>query len=173
MIKTQLLVIAAAFMLSCGSNELPSDSDDTDAPTVKKNKKGGNFGEWEQDQEGNKYREDYELRDKLSGYELVKYTRINGGQFGGGSSTTTYTLCSDGSMKYYYQSSTTISVDGGGASDASQDEDYGTWKAIETETGYKVLMVKSSKSGGTGYMEFKLMDGSKIQIVRYNEWEEF
>jgi|SRR5687767_1624264 len=172
MIKIQVLIIVSSFMLACGSSELPSDMDDTDAPTVKKNKKAEKFGAWEQDAEGNKYREDYELKEKLSGHELVKYTRISGGQFGGGSSTTTFTLCSDGSMKYYHQSSISVSVEGAGASDASQDDDYGTWKAIESGDGYKILMVQSTKFGTTGFMEIKPM-GSTIQIVRYDEWQEF
>jgi hypothetical protein len=165
-------MIASTLLLSCGSNEIPSDMDDTDTPTAKKNKKGNKFGDWEQDNQGNKYREDYELKEMLGGYELVKYTRINGGQFGGGSSTTKFTLCSDGSMKYYHQSQTTVSVDGAGGSDASEDDDYGTWKAVETGDGYKLLMIQSTKYETTGFMELKLM-GSKIQMVRNNEWQEF
>lgn len=151
-----LLFLLTCFLLSCGSGD-PSS---------------GKWGKWEQDNDGNKYREDYALRDKLNGYELVKYTRIDGGQFGGGSSSTKFTLCSDGSMKFYHQSSTTVSVDGAGGSDASEEEDYGTWKAVETADGYKLLMTQSTKYNKTGFFEIKLMD-SKIQIVRNNEWEEF
>jgi len=165
-------MIASTFMISCGSNELPSDKDDTDTPAVKKNKPGGKFGDWEQDNEGNKYREDYALKEILSGYELVKYTHINGGQFGGGPGTTKFTLCSDGSMQYYHQSLTSVSVEGAGSSDATEDEDYGIWKAVESADGYKLLMTISSKYGTTGFMELKPM-GSKIQVVRYNEWQEF
>lgn len=159
-------------MLSCGSNELPSDKGDTKTPTMSKNKKDNKFGSWEQDTEGNKYREDHELKEKLSGFELVKYTRINGGQYGGGSSTTKFTLCSDGSMQFYHQSITSVSVDGAGGSSTSQDDDSGTWKAVESADGYKLLMTTSTKHGVTGFMELKFV-GDKIQMVRFNEWQEF
>ena len=170
--KIQLLIIGSAFILSCGSNEVTSDKDETKTPAMNKNKKENKFGSWEQDTQGNKYREDYELKEKLSGFELVKYTRINGGQFGGGSSTTTFTLCSDGSMKYYHQSLTSVSVEGAGGSSTSEDDDNGTWKAVETADGYKLLMTTSAKSGITGFMELKFV-GDKIQLVRFNEWQEF
>ncbi len=170
--KNQLLIVVSIFMLSCGSNELASDKVDTKTTTVNKNKKDDKFGNWEQDTQGNKYREDHELREKLSGYELVKFTRINGGQFGGGSSTTRFTLCSDGSMKFYHQSLTSVSVDGAGGSSSSEDDDNGTWKAVESADGYKLLMTISTKYGTTGFMELKFVD-DKIQIVRFNEWQEF
>jgi len=172
--KIQLLIIASAFLLSCGSDEVPSAKDDTKTKTttVNENKKDNKFGSWEQDNEGNKYREDYELKEMLSGFELVKYTRIDGGQFGGGSSTTKFTLCSDGSMKFYHQSLTSVSVEGAGGSSSSEDDDNGTWKAVESADGYKLLMTTSTKYGVTGFMELKLL-GSKIQIVRFNEWQEF
>ena len=170
--KIQLLIIVSTFMLSCGSNEIPSDKDDSETPTVNKNKKEGKFGSWEQDQEGNKYREDYELKEMLNGFELVKYTRINGGQFGGGSSTTKFTLCSDGSMQYYHQSLTSVSVEGAGGSNTSEDDDNGTWKAVESADGYKLLMTTSTKYETIGFMELKLL-GSKVQMVRFNEWQEF
>lgn len=131
-----------------------------------------NYGSWEQDSSGNKYREDHELKAQLGGYELVKYTRINGGQFGGGTSTTKFTLCSDGSLRYYHQSLTTVSVEGAGGSDGSEDEDQGTWKAIENEKGLKLLMVISTKYNTTGYMEIKPQD-DKVQMVWNNEWQEF
>jgi hypothetical protein len=161
-------------MLSCGTNtDEKDDNNSSETKTTEmKNKKNDKFGDWETDDQGTKFREDYELKQELSGYELVKYTRINGGQFGGGTSTTKFTLCSDGSIKYYFQSLTTVSVDGAGGSDASQDEDYGTWKAIENEKGVKLLVFKSTKHGNTGFMELKL-DGSKVQMVWYNEWQEF
>src|SRR5215211_5939404 len=103
-----IVFIPLIMILSCGSDQ-------------------NKFGEWEQDSEGTKFREDYELKEKFSGYELVKYTRINGGQYGGGNSTTKFTFCSDGTLKYYFQSLTTISVDGAGGSDGSNTEDEGTW----------------------------------------------
>jgi len=159
-------------MLSCGSNESPSDKDETKTPAMSKNKNDGKFGSWEQDTEGNKYREDYELKEKLSGFELVKYTRINGGQYGGGSSTTKFTLCSDGSMQFYHQSITSVSVEGAGGSNTSKDEDSGTWKAVESADGYKLLMTTSAKYGVIGFMEIKLL-GSKLEMVRLDEWQEF
>jgi hypothetical protein len=195
MYKILLLAIVSLFFVSCGSNDASSEKKETENTSEKKetentsekkgtekttdikttemkNKTGNKFGEWEQDSEGNKYREDHELKQSLSGYELVKYTRINGGQFGGGSSTTKFTLCSDGSSRYYHQSLTTVSVEGAGGSDSSQDEDYGTWKAIENEKGLKLLLVKSTKHNTTGFMEIRPGD-SKVQLVWFNEWQEF
>lgn len=177
MTKNALLIIASAFIISCGSGEA-GDSETDDNPTAEtkssgmKDKKNSKFGEWETDQHGTKFREDYDLKQQLSGYELVKYTRTNGGQYGGSSSTTKFSLCSDGSLKYYYQSLTTISVEGAGGSDAAEDEDYGSWKAIENEKGLKLLMIKSEKHNNTGFMELKPM-GSKILIVWHDEWQEF
>ena len=171
--KIQLLVIASSFLLSCGSDEVSSDKADSKTTTMTENKKDDKFGSWEQDTEGNKYREDYELKEKLSGFELVKYTRIDGGQFGGGSSTTKFTLCADGSMKYYHQSLTSVSVEGSGGSSSSEDDDNGTWKAVESADGYKLLMTTSTKYGITGFMELKLLGSSKLQMVRFNEWQEF
>lgn len=172
-----MLGIVSAVMISCGSGEAPGESESDNATvepkTAKmKDKKNEKYGEWETDKEGTRFREDYELKQQLSGYELVKYTRTDGGQYGGSSSTTKFTLCSDGTVKYYYQSLTTISVDGAGGSDASKDDDYGTWKAIENEKGVKILMFKSEKHGNTGFMEIKPM-GSKVHMVWYNEWQEF
>ena len=143
MTKTLLFVIASAFIISCGSGEAAEDKkqDNATADTQssgKKDKKNSKYGEWETDQQGTRFREDYDLKQQLSGYELVKYTRTNGGQYGGSSSTTKFSLCSDGSLKYYYQSLTTISVEGAGGSDAAEDEDYGSWKAIENEKGLKI-----------------------------------
>lgn len=175
MIKILLLNIATVLILSCGSNVASSEEKETDNVTDNKTtkmKKDNKYGEWEQDADGNKYREDHELKKVLSGYELVKYTRINGGQFGGGSSTTKFTLCSDGSIRYYHQSLTTVSVEGAGGSDASQDEDQGTWQAIENEKGLKLIMMRSTKHGTTGYMEIR-PDGGKVHMVWYNEWQEF
>lgn len=172
MIKIRLLILSCCFMLSCGSNEISRD-DDTNTPAEKENTMSNKFGEWEQDNEGNKYREDYELKDQMGGYELVKYTRIDGGQSGGGSSKTKFTLCSDGSMQYYHQSLTTVSVDGAGASDAKEEDDHGTWKAIENVNGLKLIMMKSTKYGNTGYMEVKPTGGSKVRLVWFNEWQEF
>jgi hypothetical protein len=154
MLKIILFITTVTAMLSCGSN--------TD----------GKYGEWEQDSVGTKFREDYELKKQIGGYELVKYTRINGGQFGGGSSTTKFTLCSDGSLRYYHQSLTTVSVDGAGGSDASEDEDQGSWKAIENEKGLKLIMLTSTKYNTIGYMEIKAQD-NKVQMVWNNEWQEF
>lgn len=177
MTKIILLIIAFAFMQSCTSDEKSSSKKDMDNPTEtktadRKSKKDNKYGEWEQDNDGTKFREDYELKAQISGYELVKYTRINGGQYGGGSSTTKFTLCSDGSIRYYHQSLTTVSVEGAGGSSASEDEDHGTWKAIENEKGVKILMMRSTKHGNTGFMEIR-PDGDKVQMVWYNEWQEF
>jgi hypothetical protein len=177
MTKPFLLIIAFAFMQSCTSDERSSFKNDNDITTETKSgdmksKKEKNFGEWEQDNDGTKFREDYELKAQLSGYELVKYSRTDGGQYGGSSSTTKFTLCSDGSLKYYYQSLTSISVEGAGGSDASEDDDYGTWQAIENEKVLKLLMIKSMKHNTTGFMEIKPM-GSKLHMVWYNEWQEF
>jgi hypothetical protein len=179
MTNTILLIIAFTFMQSCASDERTSSQkdDDNDITTETKtenmkSKKDKNFGEWEQDESGTKFREDYELKAQLSGYELVKYTRIDGGQFGGGSSTTKFTLCSDGSSKYYHQSLTTISVEGAGGSDAKEDDDYGTWRAIENEKGLKLIVIRSTKHNTTGYMEIKKV-GSKLHMVWYDEWQEF
>lgn len=177
MTRNSLLILASAFIISCGSSEA-GDSEKEDNATAetrssgKKDKKNSKFGEWETDQQGTKYREDYELKQQLSGYELVKYTRTDGGQYGGSSSTTKFTLCSDGSLKYYYQSLTTISVEGAGGSDAAEDDDYGSWKAIENENGVKILMFKSDKHNNKGYLEIKPM-GSKISMVWHDEWQEF
>jgi len=159
-------------MLSCGSNG-SSTGDDIGTAVEKENNMSNKFGEWEQDNEGTKYREDYELRDMLGGYELVKYTRIDGGQFGGGSSKTKFTLCSDGSLQYYHHSLTTVSVEGAGGSDATEEDDHGTWKAIENANGLKLIMMKSNKYGTTGYMEVKPTGGSKVRMVWFNEWQEF
>ena len=175
MTKAILLIIAFTFMQSCASDEKSSSKNDNTAETKKeamKSKKNNKFGEWEQDNDGTKFREDYELKAQLSGYELVKYTRIDGGQYGGGSSTTKFTLCSDGSSKYYHQSLTSVSVEGAGASNASEDDDQGTWRAIENEKGLKLIELKSMKHGTTGYMEIRL-EGSKLQMVWYDEWQEF
>ena len=119
-----------------------------------------------------KSREDYELKQQLSGYELIKYTRTNGGQYGGSTSTTKFTLCSDGSVKHYYQYLTTVSVEGGGGRDSGEDDDYGTWKAIENEKGLKILMFKSEKHDNTGFMEIKPI-GSTVIMVWHNEPQEF
>ena len=177
MTKAILLIVAFTFMQSCASDEGSSSKNDNDNTTETKkgdmkSKKNSKYGEWQQDSDGTKFREDYELKAQLSGYELVKYTRINGGQYGGGSSTTKFTLCSDGSSKYYHQSLTSVSVDGAGGSSASEDDDNGTWRAIENEKGLKLIELKSTKHGTTGYMEFKL-EGSKLQMVWYDEWQEF
>ena len=177
MTKTLLFVIASAFIISCGSGEAAEDKkqDNATADTQssgKKDKKNSKYGEWETDQQGTRFREDYDLKQQLSGYELVKYTRTNGGQYGGSSSTTKFSLCSDGSLKYYYQSLTTISVEGAGGSDAAEDEDYGSWKAIENEKGLKILMIRSDKHNNEGFMEIRPM-GSKISMVWHNEWQEF
>ena len=177
MTKAILLIIAFTFMQSCASDEKSSSKNDNDITADKKTdgmkrKKNNRFGEWEQDNAGTKLREDYELKEQLSGYELVKYTRIDGGQYGGGSSTTRFTLCSDGSLKYYHQSLTSVSVEGAGGSSASEDDDHGTWRAIENEKGLKLIELKSMKHGTTGYMEIKL-EGSKLQMVWYEEWQEF
>ena len=177
MLKIVMIGIASAFLISCRSGKTSDESKEDNSTVETKNakmkdKKNNKFGEWETDQEGTKFREDYELKQQLSGYELVKYTRTDGGQYGGSSSTTKFTLCSDGSVKYYYQSLTTISVEGAGGSDAKKDEDHGIWKAIENEKGLKLLMIKSDKHGNTGYMEIKPM-GSKVNMVWYNEWQEF
>jgi hypothetical protein len=153
MTKAILLITAFTFMQSCASDEKSSSKNDNTTETKKeamKSKKNSKFGEWEQDNAGTKLREDYELKAQLSGYELVKYTRIDGGQYGGGSSTTKFTLCSDGSSKYYHQSLTSVSVDGAGGSNASEDDDNGTWRAIENEKGLKLIELKSMKHGTTG-----------------------
>ena len=177
MIKIALMV-TCWFILSCGSNQTASNENKDPSPennnssTENKSKMSDKYGNWELDADGNKFREDYELRDMLRGNELVKYSRIDGGQFGGGSSETKFTLCSDGSLRYYHQSLTTVSVDGAGGSDAKQEEDEGSWKALETEAGLKLIMLKSTKYNTTGYMEVKPM-GSKIQLVWFNEWQEF
>jgi hypothetical protein len=63
-------------------------------------------------------------------------------------------------------------VDGAGGSSASEDDDNGTWRAIENEKGLKLIELKSTKHGTTGYMEIKL-EGSKLQMVWYDEWQEF
>lgn len=171
----------AFFLFSCGSNESSPGTEtpgneisdkDNSSGNQKKASETGAFGNWEQDAEGTRYREDHELKSMLSGYELVKYTRIDGGQYGGGSSTTKFTLCSDGSMRFYHQSSISVSVDGAGGSDGSENEDHGTWKAVETANGIKVLMMQSAKYNNTAYIEIKLT-GSKIYMVRDNEWEEY
>ena len=176
MIKTSMLITVSAFIISCGSGGAADDKkgDNATAETRSsgEDKKNSKYGEWEKDKEGNKYREDYDLKQQLSGYELVKYTRTNGGQYGGSSSTTKFSLCSDGSLKYYYQSLTTISVEGAGGSDAAEDEDYGSWKAIENEKGLKILMIKSDKHNNEGFMEIRPM-GSKVSMVWHNEWQEF
>jgi len=177
MTKLPYLLFISVFILSCGSAEKSSAENNNDVTTATKpekmeNKKESKFGAWEQDSDGNKFREDFELKSQLSGYELVKYTRTDGGQYGGSSSTTKFTLCSDGSSKYYHQSLTSISVEGAGASDASEDDDYGTWRAIENEKGLKLIMIKSTKHANTGFMEIKPM-GSKLHMVWYNEWQEF
>jgi hypothetical protein len=177
MTKAILLIIGFTLMQSCASDERSSSKNDNDNTADKKtggmkSKKMSKFGEWEQDNSGTKLREDYELKKLLSGYELVKYSRINGGQYGGGSSTTRFTLCSDGSLKYYHQSLTTVSAEGGGGSSSSEDDDHGKWRAIENEKGLKLIELKSMKHGTTGYMEFKL-GGSKLQMVWYDEWQEF
>ncbi len=166
MIRIRLLLV------SCIIFSITS-AQSTSTAVKKSNTITNKYGSWETDQEGNKYREDYELRNRLRGYELVKYTRINGGEFGGGTSTTKFTLCSDGTSKFYHESLTTVSVDGAFGNDGSVEEDYGTWKAIETETGLKVIMLMSKKHNTTGYMEIKLMGGSKIQMVWYEKWQEF
>ena len=177
MTKTKILIVAVVLMQSCSADEKTSSQTDSESTIeakteVMKNKKDQKFGAWEQDNDGTKFREDYELKAQLGGYELVKYTRTDGGQYGGSSSTTKFTLCSDGSLKFYQQSHTSIAVEGAGASDASEDDDYGTWKAIENEKGLKLLMMTSAKHGKTGYMEIKPM-GSKVHMVWYNEWQEF
>lgn len=176
MTRTPLLMIVSVFIISCGSGKTAGDKED-DGATVKgkspeKKGKTNKFGEWETDQEGTKFREDYELKQQLSGYELVKYTRTNGGQYGGSTSTTKFTLCSDGSVKYYYQYLTTVSVEGAGGSDSGEDDDYGSWKAIENEKGVKILMFKSEKHNNTGFMEIKPI-GSKVIMVWHNEPQEF
>lgn len=165
MIKFRLL-IAGSFIFLIASGQ----SAKTPTTTAKKNNNtvSSKFGKWEQDEQGNKYGEDYALRDLLRGSELVKYTRINGGQYGGGSSTTKFTLCSDGSLKYYHQSLTTVSVDGAGGSNASKEEDEGTWQAIENEKGLKLIILRSAKYNTTGYMEVKPMC-SKVHLVWFNE----
>lgn len=169
-----LLFIPLMIMLSCGADHQPADDNDdiTEKPKNMPEKNDEKFGAWEQDSEGTKFREDYELKEKLSGYEVVKYTRTDGGQYGGSNSTTKFTFCSDGTVRYYFQSLTTISVDGAGSSDGSKDEDEGTWRAIENENGVKILMMKSNKSGQTGYMEVK-PQGGKIYMVWNGEWQEF
>lgn len=177
MLKIILGISFFISILSCGSNEKTVDENENSNSDLKESKKMGtsknkNFGEWEQDSDGNKFREDYELKQQLSGSELVKYTRTDGGQYGGSSSTTKFTLCSDGSLRYYHQSLTTISVEGAGGSDGSQDSDEGTWRAIENEKGLKILEMKSTKHGNTGYMEIR-PQGNKIHMVWYNEWQEF
>lgn len=163
------LFIPLIMMLSCGSSQ---EAGDQDNDVSVKSKKSDKFGAWEQDSEGTKFREDYELKETFSGYELVKYTRTDGGQYGGSSSTTKFTFCSDGTVRYYFQSLTTVSVDGAGSSDGSKDEDEGTWRAVENENGVKILIMKSSKSGQTGYMEVK-PQGGKVHMVWHEEWQEF
>lgn len=177
MLRIVMPGIVLTFILACGSGRDSNESKDDNTTAETKNanmkdKKNNKYGEWETDQEGTRFREDYELKKELSGYELVKYTRTDGGQYGGSSSTTKFILCSDGSVKYYYQSLTTVSVEGAGGSDAAKDEDHGTWRALENEKGVKILMIKSDKHGNTGFMEIKPM-GSKVQMVWYNEWQEF
>lgn len=172
MIKIFLLIFTCFIMLSCGSNNSPA-VEDTVTSKEKENNISNKFGEWEVDNEGTKYREDFELRDALGGHELVKYTRTDGGQFGGSSGKTKFTLCSDGSLKYYHQSLTTVSVDDTGGSNASEEDDHGTWRAIENANGLKLVMMKSAKYGRTGYMEVKPTGGSKVRLVWFNEWQEF
>jgi hypothetical protein len=176
MIKIMIMAAGFSLALACGSKRNSSVDTDKESSETKisgtKDESSGQFGKWESDNTGVKFREDYELKQALSGYELVKYTRTDGGQYGGSSSTTKFTLCSDGTVRYYYQSLTSISVEGAGGSNASEDEDYGTWKAIENEKGLKLLMITSEKHGNTGFMEIR-PQSSKVQMVWYNEWQEF
>ena len=83
MTKTLLFVIASAFIISCGSGEAAEDKkqDNATADTQssgKKDKKNSKYGEWETDQQGTRFREDYDLKQQLSGYELVKYIHSPG-----------------------------------------------------------------------------------------------
>ena len=168
--KKYINLILAVFIFSCSTNETQNNAD---ADVVIESDTTGKFGEWEQDNEGNKYREDHKLRDFLAGHEVLKYTHTDSTQSLDNSSKTKFIFCLDGTLKYYHRSLTSVTGEEAGGKDASAEEDQGTWKAIENTDGVKLILLRSNKDSKTRYMEVKVVGGTNLRLLWDHEWHEF
>lgn len=145
------------------------DSNSTSNESVNKNDQ---FGKWLDDGQGGKYREDYLLRNQLSGVQLVNYSNYSSGSSGGLNSTTKITLCASGKFTFYQQTHTSVYVEGGSGSDVSEDEDFGTWRAVQSEAGDKYIMFVSKKLVQTAFAAVRI-ENNKISLLHENVWTRY
>jgi hypothetical protein len=127
------------------------------------------FGKWLDDGQGGKYREDFLLRNQLSGMQLVNYSNYSSGSSGGVNSTTKITLCANGKFNFYQQTHTSVYVEGASGSDVSEDEDEGTWRAVQSGSGDNYIMFVSEKLTQTAFAAVRI-ENNKISLLQENVW---
>lgn len=162
---------------STSQNKSKSDSTkhhipDSNSSTNESVSQSHQFGKWLDDGQGGKYREDFLLRNQLSGMQLLNYSNYSSGSSGGVNSTTKITLCANGKFNFYQQTHTSVYVEGASGSDVSEDEDEGYWIAVQGNDGISYIKFTSEKHSQTGFAPIKITDNA-ISLFKNDKWQEY